>query len=335
MLWLPPAALPWRRAFAARLETGAVPAALSYLPEKLYSRLAARRIARPLTLPARANIVGIGSAVLGGAGKTPTCIAWALALARTGARVAVVAHGYRARTSIVRRVEPSAPVAQVGDDSLVLARALAPFGVPVWVGPDRSATLDQAAASADVVLIDGLLQSCPRRLDHAVLVLDASAPWGSGHCLPRGDLRAPPEALRAASDELVVVTDPERDGAGLCPELSAVRRATLRMEGFSERAGMRSLEQARNARLGLLLLVARPQRIRSSLACRGIRLACEWLGADHHPPTTRELLQLERLARRHRLDAWLVTPKCRTHLSSEPGAPLWTIETRVRLDPNL
>jgi hypothetical protein len=83
----------------------------------------------------------------------------------------------------------------------------------------------------------------------------------------------------------------------------------------------------------VLLLVARPKRVLASLNARGIRWHCSWLGADHHAPGPWDRQALVALARRNQLDAWLVTPKCRTHLCSDLGAPVWTIETSVHLDP--
>jgi tetraacyldisaccharide 4'-kinase len=304
------------------------------LAERLVGAVASRRLARPLHLPS-APVIGIGGAVLGGAGKTPVCCAWASALALQGKRVAVVAHGYRATAREPQLVRADSPVWLVGDDALVLARALGPLRVPVWVARSRAHAIARAAADAEVVVVDGLLQARPERLSHSVLVLDAARPWGGGWCVPRGDLRAQPRALLAACDEVVLVTDPVRDGALAPGQFGPARLATLQILGFSEDSGaMVPLAGTAGLRLGLLLLVARPGRIRASLLARGLHLACEWLGSDHRAPNARELRELERLARRHRLDAWVVTPKCRTHLSQGPAAPLWSIQSRVRLDPD-
>lgn len=284
-----------------------------------------------MRLPCGVPVVGIGSAVLGGAGKTPVTIAWAKRLAEGARRVAVVAHAYRASPGAARRVLAQDGVREVGDDALVLAAALAPEGIDVFVAPTRQAALDLAADRADVVVIDGLLQAAPERLGLSVLVLDGRLPWGSGRSLPAGDLRADREAVLRACDQVVVVDDPLQP-AMAAPFPSAIR-AVLHFEGFLVRGRSLPIAAGQEARLGLLLLVARPQRIAASLQARGIRPLCQWWGGDHATPGPRDVRDLEALARRHRLDGWLVTPKCATHLSSGVGAPLWVMETTVRLDP--
>src|SRR6185503_3810230 len=158
-------------------------------------------------LPAGARVIGVGSAVLGGAGKTPLAIALARELAARGERVALVGHAYRAAPRRPRIVAPTDRVAEVGDDALSASRLLAGTGASVIVAPRRQLAVDHAAALGfRALILDGLLQAAPARLTDAILVLDAAAPWGSGACPPAGDLRAPPGALLAAADHVVVIT---------------------------------------------------------------------------------------------------------------------------------
>jgi len=275
-------------------------------------------------------VIGVGSAVIGGAGKTPVVQALAGQLAARGARVAVVAHAYGATPGRARRVRAEDSVDEVGDDALVLASCL-PLSVPVYAAPRKQAAIDLAASEADVIVIDGLLQTRPERISLSLLVLDACHPWGSGVCLPGGDLRAAPRTLLSAADRAVLVQDQAqkyaptgfRDAlrAYLCLDTVRVSGRTLKICDIKE------------ARLGLLLLVARPQRVEASLAARGIVPVCRWYGGDHRAPGHWDRQGIERMARRNRLDGWLVTPKCATHLSVAPGAPLWVMQATVDLDP--
>jgi len=88
-----------------------------------------------------------------------------------------------------------------------------------------------------------------------------------------------------------------------------------------------SLGQLRGLRLGLLLAVARPERIRSALAARGIAVDAVLLRGDHaglSPP------------RGYRVDAWLATAKCATKVAQIPGAaPVWTLDHRAVLPAEL
>ncbi len=124
-------------------------------------------------------MVAVGGATLGGSGKTPLAIACAEAMA-DGARVAYVAHGYRARPErAARRHAVDDDVATVGDEALVAARALA-GRASVVVAPSRQAALELAAERADVVVLDGVLQThtAPR---HALSPRRSTPidPWGA------------------------------------------------------------------------------------------------------------------------------------------------------------
>jgi len=131
---------------------------------------------RPLQLPQRARLIGIGGATLGGSGKTSVALELARTLARLGTRTAVVASAYPARDRTPRRVLPDDAVERVGDEALWLARALAPDRVEVFVGTPRQAVIARAAEAASVVIVDGLLQTRPRRLALSLLALDAESP---------------------------------------------------------------------------------------------------------------------------------------------------------------
>ena len=102
------------RWFAAQLETGSFrgyPGA--HVLSKAYEAVASTRLARPVTLPARVRVVGVGSAVLGGAGKTLVAIAYARRLAQAGMRVSFVGHGYGAHPREARCCEGDETVLEI------------------------------------------------------------------------------------------------------------------------------------------------------------------------------------------------------------------------------
>jgi tetraacyldisaccharide 4'-kinase len=311
--------------------------AVAEAAERAWAGVAGASLARPLSLPRGVRVIGVGSAVLGGAGKTPIAVALARALAARGEAVALVSHAYRASPGRARVVLPGDDPRVVGDDALASARMLADDRVAVVVAPRRQGAVDAAAATgARTVVVDGLLQSAPERLAEGVLVLDAEAPWGAGACPPLGDLRAAPPALLAAADRVAVVID------RLAPGLEAgdgriPAGATLvpsDVAGAFDAHGRRHVLGAlRSLRVGLILAIARPERVLFALARRGVEPAVVVELADH------ARLDALALARRARAaappgglepDVWLTTVRCAAKLPATlAGAEVLALDHRV------
>lgn len=312
-----------------RLERGTFGGAVGRRCSAVYAHLADP--VRPIALPGSAEVIGVGGPTLGGSSKTPIVAELARRLAASGERVAVVAHGYRARPRAARRVAPDDAVELVGDDALCLARELRGQGVPVFVAPERRAALALAAQSASLVIVDALLQTRPIRLSSSVLVFDRGFDVARARCPPAGDLRAALVDLLRAADVVL-----------LHRELAGERALTGLLDGFAgvvahwndvvvgarsaggERA---TLDDLRRARVGLVLGVARPERVVTTLARLGVRPSVIERFADHAAP------RRNRRPLPHPPELWLTTPKCATRLPTTwRGAPVWTLERRVSLD---
>lgn len=279
-------------------------------------------------LPEGARVVGIGSAVLGGAGKTPLAVALARALAARGDRVALIGHAYRADPGRSRVVAIDDAVALVGDDALAAARLLVGASVPVIVAPDRQRAIDHAAALGfRVLIVDGLLQATPVRLAASILVLDATAPWGGGACPPAGDLRAPREALLAAADHVVAIGSGERSGS--CPTDTIAIQS--RIEGAVDARGDRwSLADLSRRRVGLFVAIARPGRIEAALRAVGVDPRPVIALADHAVPVARDHAR----ASRFQVDAWLTTARCAVKLPAAlGGAPVLVLQHHLEVAP--
>lgn len=320
------------RAFVARrLERGAAPSLVTGALASAWATIAARNVARKVELPGSVRVVGVGSAVLGGAGKTPVAIAIARALAQEGRPVALIGHGYRARLEgDARRVSPDDDVAQVGDDALAAARALAATDTPVFVARSRAAAMELALSFGKTnLVVDGLLQASPRRLDDAVLVLDGGSPFGSGRCPPLGDLRAPVPALVAAADHVVVLGDAAAEADA--PEGSIVLPSSTL--GASDERGLRhGLDGLAAARVGLIVAIARPARVLDALARSRVRPEVVITLADHARFGADVLARAAAL----RVDAWLTTSRCATKLPPRlGGAPVLALEHQVDVCPLL
>jgi tetraacyldisaccharide 4'-kinase len=265
-----------RLAIARTLERGLPASTLGALLARGWARRT--KLARPLksALPT----LCIGGATLGGSGKTPLAIACARHLASLGHRVALVGHAYRASPARQpRRVRSDDDARVVGDEALECARALA-SDATVIVARKKQDALDEATRIADVVVLDGPLQLHPPRATLSLLAIDAREPWGSGACPPLGDLRAPKDALVAASD--------------------AVVRVACDSRGVLDRGQLIPWKDLRSHRVGLVTGVARPSRVTSFLRERGVVPTCTVRFADH---ATFELPKADDV------DAWITTPK--------------------------
>ena len=142
-------------------------------------------------------VVVVGNLVAGGAGKTPTVIAVVALLRDHGFTPGVVSRGYRRSADSVLGVEPDTPVADAGDEPLLLSRAT---GVPVFVGRDRVAageTLLRRHPAVDVIVSDDGLQHLRLARTAQVLVFDERGA-GNGWLLPAGPLREPLPRARPA-----------------------------------------------------------------------------------------------------------------------------------------
>jgi tetraacyldisaccharide 4'-kinase len=340
------------RARAGRLlEAGVEPSAIGRAAASLWEIAAARGVRRPLDLPEGLRVVGVGGAVLGGAGKSPVAVAIARELARRGERAALVSHAYRASPGSPRRVRRTDDPREVGDDALASARLLDADGVPVIVGPSRRAALDFAIeGGASIAVVDGLLQAAPAPLTDSILVLDAIAPWGSRRCPPLGDLRASPEALLLAADHVAVVTPAVSPSSAPGLPQGSIHLPSSLAGAFDAAGRPVDLAALKGRAVGLIVAVARPERIRRALAVHGIDPAVVLELADHAAltPADRDRARSSALASARRLDhqhrarcprppeIWLTTARCATKLPPELwGAPVLALDHRVEVGPLL
>jgi tetraacyldisaccharide 4'-kinase len=337
---------------------GASPGEAASLPRAVAGRLweGFARPARSLHVPAGPLLVGVGGATLGGSGVTPSVRALASHLARGGRRICVVNHGYRAHRGAPVWVSPNADPEEVGDEAVELSRALAPAGIRVAGGGGRPDAIALASTWADVIVVDGLLQTAPVRLALGLLALEAEAPWGSGACPPAGDLRASPEALVGVADgilwhapagaevsEAAHVSPPPIHLSVSGPGTRAPRRllpprpvyaTTSALQATDSRGHACSLEALQGCRVGLIVGIARPDRVVRALARSGVRPARVISLADHAAAGTFQ--SHERAAARSGAEAWLVTGKCRAKLGERfAGAPVYTVTREIRLPPAL
>ncbi len=162
-------------------------------------------------------VISIGNLVAGGTGKTPTAAWLAVFLKGAGFTPGILTRGYRSNApeeglifthSDLEKLTPDL----TGDEPYLLAGLLP--GTVIAVGRDRYRSGLNALAShpeIDVFIMDDGFQYLKLKRDLDLLLLDATAPFGNGHLIPRGTLREPLSGLKRA--DLVLLTRTARIGA--------------------------------------------------------------------------------------------------------------------------
>lgn len=188
---------------------GGLYALVMRLRQYLYGRGVLRpvRAARP--------VICLGNLTVGGAGKTPACLALAKSLLARGKRPAIVSRGYgRGKNApsplVVAKgwAHGDMPVAQSpadsGDEPWLMAQALPPAAVLVDAKRSRAARVAADELGADVLLLDDGYQHLALYADARILLIPARQPFGNGRVLPAGPLREPLEGHGRA--DIIVVT---------------------------------------------------------------------------------------------------------------------------------
>lgn len=147
-------------------------------------------------------VICVGNLTLGGSGKTPTTMALANYLTKTGHTPHILSRGHGGKRTKTHRVTPGDTAKEVGDEPLLLSRY-----APVWIGRNRSQSAQRAiAAGATVLLMDDGFQNPHIYKNFSLVVVDGSRGFGNGFVFPAGPLRESiHDGLKRADAVLVVV----------------------------------------------------------------------------------------------------------------------------------
>jgi len=153
-------------------------------------------------------VVSVGNLTVGGTGKGPI-VRWVVEVLRdAGATPVIALRGYRA-------------TAAGSDEALEHARLLP--GMPIAVGADRAAAIEQAMArddSIDMVVLDDGFQHWRLARDLDLVLVDATAPGLDEPMLPAGPRRESATALARA--DAVIVTRADRVQPALRARIEAL-----------------------------------------------------------------------------------------------------------------
>ena len=235
-------------------------------------------------------VISVGNLTTGGTGKTPIVCYLAKYLRSLGLRVAIVSRGYGRGES------------DSNDEALELYDRLP--DVPHLQDPDRVASAKIAIdeLGAEVILMDDGFQHRFLRRDLDLVAIDATQPFGFGHCLPRGLLREPLGSLSRA--DLVLLTRCDQvDGE----DLNRIRQTVLeKVSGavivetrhspctlFEYPSETSSIDDLRGAKVAAVSAIGNPEAFESTLRSAGAVVVEARRLADHDPysPETVETLR--------------------------------------------
>jgi tetraacyldisaccharide 4'-kinase len=294
------------------------------------------------------TVLSVGNMTVGGTGKTPM-VAWlAEFLSKRGVRVAVVSHGYGARTAgsfvLLKEQKPSAAVSSVaGDEAVLLSHILGP--IPVASGRKKALSLRRTwkRLSPDVIVLDDAFQSIWIRRDLDIVVVDATNPWGSGHLLPRGRLREPKENLSRGDIVILTRCNQADDTNELEGEIRELTRAPI-VRAEHVLGGVRRvdswedvrLETLRSAAVFAFSAVANPASFEQTLDEIDVRLVGLRRFSDHHFFSVEDFEEIGKEASHARAEFLVTTEKdaMRLSLGAETprlGIPLLAVGIKLEI----
>ena len=296
-----------------------------------------------------APVVSVGNLTAGGTGKTPL-VEWAArALAREGLRVCVLTRGY-GRADESRRVVASdgvrvlAEVAECGDEPRLLAERLL-GAAAVVCDRDRVAAARWAREElgTEVFVLDDGFQHLRIARDLDLVTLDATAPWGGGHLLPRGRLREPAAGLARADCVVITRAELARDIEGLRAEVARVsggrpavftsRLLTHGLKPVSETGGPAAELNLASVRVGAFCAVGNPGGFFEHVRRDGFELCYTRAFQDHHAYTQTDAEAVSREAGARGARALLTTAKDAVKLRGLDFAlPCYVVETELEFD---
>ncbi len=221
-------------------------------------------------------VICVGGLVAGGSGKTPTALALAAWLQRTGKIVHFLGRGYGGRLA-ERRAEPvlvdalQHAAADVGDEALLLAAQ-----APTWVARDRRAAARAAiAAGAEVLVMDDGHQNPALHKDLSLVVVDGAYGFGNRRVIPSGPLREPIRSGLARADAVVLV------GENVSGVTASIARGMpllrVRQVPGPEAEALRDKPVVAFAGLG------HPEKFFATLTEIGCQIRARHVFSDHHP----------------------------------------------------
>ncbi|KAB2748972.1 tetraacyldisaccharide 4'-kinase [Brucella anthropi] len=286
--------------------------ALSLAPAAwLYGAVAGRRLLKAEPPKISLPVLCVGNFTVGGAGKTPTAIAFSAGAKARGLNPGIVSRGYGGAYKGLHVVDPAHDSARyVGDEPLLLARHAS-----VALCPDRlKAARHLEALGCDFIIMDDGFQSARLFADFSLLVVDAARGIGNGKVIPAGPLRAPLTDQMRKTDALLRIG--KGDGADFVIRQTAragrpIYEAHLKPSSTVPVAGNRWLAFAG---------IGNPEKFYASVVEAGGEIVETRSFPDHHSFASDDIRNLTDTARRQGLGL-ITTAKDQVRLATMIGVP--------------
>ena len=336
--------------------------AMVWLPAKLYELAVRLRVAayeteyrRPRRL--EATVIAVGNITLGGTGKTPMVEYIARYLRSEEHRVAILTRGYGRQSEGMRTLNaPSTSTEsdagrpanatsyrEVGDEPLMLARALP--DVPIVIDKDRLQAGRWAAnaTGADVLVLDDAYQHLQLARDLNILLIDASDPFGGFEMVPLGRLREPLYGIKRADAVIVTRADRPFDQAqtpaiirhycGDDVPLLYVTSGITRLRHLETGASY-ELEEFAGWNAAALCGIGNPHAFAEDILRAGINVVSESFFRDHHPFTQADLDRASAEAQRAAADMIVTTEKDAVRMEglSHGAVPVYAAQMEIQSD---
>lgn len=270
----------------------------------------------------------VGNLTTGGTGKTPM-VAWIVEYLKTlGRRPAILTRGYKARQG-------------QSDEARVLADLCGPE-VAIIANADRLAAAQAAVnAGADMLVMDDGFQHRRLARDLDVVLIDATNPFGYGHCLPRGLMREPASALREAHvliltrcdhTEPLPLADLHARLATLAPQASVLQSAHVPDCVLDEAALRQPPATLRGRRVFAFCGLGNPRSFFEMARRLGAEIVGTRTFADHFAYGPADVEAMVEAARMASAEALLTTRKDFVKIADNPSdLPLWQLSVRVEI----
>ncbi len=300
--------------------------ALSLAPAAwLYGAVAGRRLLKAEPPKISLPVLCIGNFTVGGAGKTPTAIAFAEGAKARGFKPGIVSRGYGGAYKGLHVVDIAQDSARyVGDEPLLLARHAL-----VALCPDRLKSAQHLQTlGCDFIIMDDGFQSARLFADFSLLVVDAARGIGNGRVIPAGPLRAPLTDQMRKADALLRIG--KGDGADFVIRQAAragrpIYEARLEPSSIAPVAGNRWLAFAG---------IGNPEKFYVSVAEAGGEIVETRSFPDHHSFDADDIRSLIDTARRQGLGL-ITTAKDQVRLATMIGVPAGFLAKLAVLDVDL
>jgi tetraacyldisaccharide 4'-kinase len=136
-------------------------------------------------------VIAVGSAIIGGSGKTPSVLFLCEELEKMGYNPHIISRGYGGTSNEIIKVNPNMSYTLVGDEALMMSNYFT-----TWVSKNKFQAFHQAKIDgADILVLDDALQSFNIHKDLSIYVYDSIQSFGNRLLVPSGPLR---ETVKAA-----------------------------------------------------------------------------------------------------------------------------------------